>query len=105
MSVLVSSEPIRGSATPLTTTSSSRVESATAIDVVRSVRALQAITFARALEENIRLKIKGLTSELLDSLCTNQACVVSPARFAIVYSGSVFIGEGYSRAPLLQCPA
>ena len=81
ISVLVSSEPIRGSATPLTTTSSSRAESAAASDVLHSVsvKALQATTFASALGEN--------------------------ARFATLYSGLVFMGESYSHAPFLQCPA
>ena len=86
ISVLVSSDPIRGSATPLTTTSSSRIESAAISDVLHSVsvKALQAITFARALEENARLVIKALTAEILDSLCLNQACDLTPAHFATV---------------------
>ena len=81
ISVLVSSDSIRGSATPLTTTSSSRVESAANGDVLHSVsvKALQAITLARALEEN--------------------------ARFVTLYSSLVFMGERYSRTPFLKCPA
>ena len=81
ISVLVSSDPIRGSATPLTTTSSSGVESAANSDVLHSVsvKALQAATFVIALEEN--------------------------ARFVTLYSSLVFMGERYSRAPFLQCPA
>ena len=107
ISAPVSSEPIRGSATPLTTTSSSRAESAATSDVLHSgsVEALQAITLASALEETARLVIKGLTAEILDSLCLHQACTVSPARFATVYSRLVFMVESYSRAPLLQRPA
>lgn len=71
ISVLVSSEPIRGSATPLTTTSSTRVESAAAYDELNkeTVKALQAITVANALEEGARVLIKDLTSEVLDSRC------------------------------------
>ena len=65
ISAPVSSEPIRGSATPLTTTSSSRAESAATSDVLHSgsVKALQAITLASALEETARLVIKGLTAK------------------------------------------
>ena len=107
ISVLVSSDPIRGSATPLTTTSSSRVESAAASDELHSasIKALQAITFASALEETARLVIKGLTAEILDSLCLHQACTVSPARSTTAYSRLVFMDESYSRASFLQCPA
>ena len=93
ISVLVSSERIRGSATPLTTTSSSSAESAATSDELHSgsVKARQAITFASALEETARLVIKGLTAEILDSLCLHQACTVSPARFATVYTRLVFM--------------
>ena len=41
-------------------------------------------SLAGALEENARLVIKALTAEILDSLCLNQACAVTPARFATV---------------------
>lgn len=98
---------MRGSATPLTTTSSSRVGSAAESDALSSgsVKALKAIIFANALEESARVLIKGLTAEGLDSLCITQACAVNSARFVFVYSSLVFMGESYSRAPLLQCPA
>ena len=107
ISVLVSSELKRGSATPLTTTSSSRAGSAAANDELNSgsVKALQAITVANALEEGARVFIKDLTSEVLDSCCITQACAVNSARFVFVYSSLVFMGESYNRAPLLQCPA
>ena len=107
ISVLVSSELRRGSATPLTTTSSSRAESAAANDELNSgsVQALQAITVAKALEEGARVLIKDLTSEAFDSRCITQACAVNSARFVFVYSSLVFMGESYNRAPLLQCPA
>jgi hypothetical protein len=107
ISVLVRSDPIRGSATPLTTTSSSLVESAAASDELHSasIKALQAITFASALEETARLVIKGLTAEILDSLCLHQACTVSPARSTTVYYRLAFMDESYDRASFLQCPA
>lgn len=107
ISVLVSSELKRGSATPLTTTSSSPFGAAAANDELNSgsVKALKAITVANALEEGARVLIKDLTSEVLDSRYITQACAVNSARFVFVYSSLVFMGESYSRAPLLQCPA